>query len=213
MEMLSRRRLLAQAAIVAAGGTLTWPLRADARPSNGGTPDTPARGEEMAFRLPELPYGREALAPRISAETLDYHYGKHHAAYVDKLNELVAGSPWAGKPLETIVREAGPGAIFNNAAQHWNHSFYWQCLSPRGGGEPTGRLAREIDRAFGDFAACCDSRSFLRCCRRLLFLPVLLSLSSVFLNRGRPSLHGDSASSLRRFAKPPLAGAVGVPSR
>lgn len=106
----------------------------------------------MAFRLPELPYGRDALAPHISAETLDYHYGKHHAAYVDKLNELVAGSPWAAKPLETIVREVGPGPLFNNAAQHWNHSFYWQCLSPGGGGEPSGRLADDIRRTFGDFA-------------------------------------------------------------
>jgi Fe-Mn family superoxide dismutase len=107
----------------------------------------------MPFRLPELPYGKAALAPYISAETLEYHHGKHHAAYVDKLNELLAGGPLAEKTLETIVREVGPGPIFNNAAQHWNHSFYWQCLSPRGGGEPSGRLADEIRRAFGDFAA------------------------------------------------------------
>jgi Fe-Mn family superoxide dismutase len=106
----------------------------------------------MSFRLPELPYSSDALAPHISAETLDYHHGKHHAAYVDKLNELVAGRPWAEKPLETVVREVGPGPIFNSAAQHWNHSFYWQCLSPRGGGEPSGRLADEIRRTFGDFA-------------------------------------------------------------
>jgi len=107
----------------------------------------------MVFRLPELPYDREALAPHISAETLDFHHGKHHAAYVTKLNELVAGTPWAEKSLETIIREVGPGAIFNNAAQHWNHSFYWQCLSPSGGGEPSGRLGEEIRRDFGDVAS------------------------------------------------------------
>jgi superoxide dismutase, Fe-Mn family len=107
----------------------------------------------MRFRLPELPYQKGALAPHISAETLEYHHGKHHAAYVDKLNELVAGSRWAEKTLETIIRESAPGPIFNNAAQHWNHSFYWQCLSPSGGGEPMGRLAEEIHRAFGGFAA------------------------------------------------------------
>jgi Fe-Mn family superoxide dismutase len=107
----------------------------------------------MIFHLPELPYDREALAPHISAETLDYHHGKHHAAYVAKLNELVAGTPWAEKPLETIIREVGPGPIFNNAAQHWNHSFYWQCLSPGGGGEPSGRLGEEIRRDFGDLAS------------------------------------------------------------
>ncbi len=106
----------------------------------------------MAFCLPNLPYARDALAPYISAETLDYHHGKHHAAYVDKLNELIAGSPWAEKELATIIREVGPGAIFNSAAQHWNHSFYWQCLSRGGGGDPRGRLADEIRGGFGDFA-------------------------------------------------------------
>lgn len=105
----------------------------------------------MAFSLPELPYARDALAPHISAETLDYHYGKHNQAYVDKLNSLVAGTPHADQDLETVVRES-EGAVFNNAGQIWNHNLYWHCMSPDGGGEPTGQLAELIDRDFGDFA-------------------------------------------------------------
>jgi len=105
----------------------------------------------MAFTLPPLPYPKESLAPYISAETLEYHHGKHHAAYVNKLNELVAGGKFAETPLEQIVKTAGPGAIFNNAAQHWNHSFYWNCLKPKGGGEPSGAVADKIRKSFGSF--------------------------------------------------------------
>jgi Fe-Mn family superoxide dismutase len=105
----------------------------------------------MAFQLPELPYSRDALAPRISSETIDFHYGKHHQAYVDNLNKLTADTEWESKTLEEIVR-GSTGGIFNNAAQVWNHSFYWQCLSPDGGGTPHGELANAIDVAFGDFA-------------------------------------------------------------
>jgi Fe-Mn family superoxide dismutase len=105
----------------------------------------------MAFVLPELPYSRDALAPRISSETIDFHYGKHHQAYVDNLNKLVPGTEWESTGLDEIVRGAG-GGIFNNAAQVWNHSFYWQCLSPNGGGQPGGDLANAIAAAFGDFA-------------------------------------------------------------
>ncbi|KFN51137.1 superoxide dismutase [Arenimonas composti TR7-09 = DSM 18010] len=106
----------------------------------------------MAFELPPLPYDRAALEPHISAETLDYHHGKHHQAYVTNLNKLIEGTEFADADLETIVRKS-QGAIFNNAAQVWNHTFYWNCLSPNGGGEPTGALAEAITRAFGSFAA------------------------------------------------------------
>ncbi|HEY6417982.1 MAG TPA: superoxide dismutase [Candidatus Binataceae bacterium] len=106
----------------------------------------------MAFKLPELPYPKNALAPYISQETLEFHHGKHHAAYVKKLNELTAGSRFAELPVEEIIKTAGPGPIFNNAAQHFNHSFYWNCMKPKGGGKPSGRIAQEIKRGFGDFA-------------------------------------------------------------
>jgi Fe-Mn family superoxide dismutase len=106
----------------------------------------------MAIILPPLPYPRDALAPHISAETIDYHYGKHHQAYVDNTNRLIAGTPFENKPLEEIVRHS-TGGLFNNAAQVWNHSFYWNCLKPQGGGEPSGRLGDAIARAFGSFAA------------------------------------------------------------
>jgi len=104
----------------------------------------------MEHKLPELPYLKDALAPHISSETLDYHYGKHHAAYVANLNKLIAGTEFENKPLEEIVKKA-TGGVFNNAAQHWNHSFYWNSLSPKGGGEPEGELAEEIKKSFGSF--------------------------------------------------------------
>ncbi|MFV2072797.1 MAG: superoxide dismutase [Thermoanaerobaculales bacterium] len=106
----------------------------------------------MAFSLPDLPYDREALTPFISAETLDYHHGKHHQAYVTNLNNLVAGTNLEGMSLEEIIRSA-EGGVFNNAAQVWNHTFYWNCLSPAGGGEPTGVVAEALANAFGGFAA------------------------------------------------------------
>ena len=104
----------------------------------------------MAIELPPLPYPRDALQPHISSETLDYHYGKHHQAYVDNLNKQIAGTEFADLPLEEIVRKSS-GGMFNNAAQVWNHTFYWNCLSPSGGGEPTGKLADAINKAFGSF--------------------------------------------------------------
>ncbi len=106
----------------------------------------------MAFELPALPYAMDALAPHISAETLEYHYGKHHKGYVDKLNGLVRGTEYEGKELDELVRTTS-GGLFNNAAQHWNHSFYWNCLSPDGGGEPGGGLAQAIAESFGSFQA------------------------------------------------------------
>ena len=105
----------------------------------------------MAIELPALPYDRTALEPIISGETIDYHYGKHHKAYVDNLNKMIEGTEFAGMALEDIIRKS-QGAMFNNAAQVWNHTFYWNCLKPNGGGEPTGKLAEAIKAAFGDFA-------------------------------------------------------------
>jgi Fe-Mn family superoxide dismutase len=106
----------------------------------------------MAFQLPELPFARDALAPVMSGETIDFHYGKHHQAYVTNLNKLIAGTEFEAMDLEAIVRKA-QGGMFNNAAQVWNHTFYWNCLAPNGGGEPAGRLAEAINKAFGSFAA------------------------------------------------------------
>jgi len=107
----------------------------------------------MAFQLPELPYAKNALEPHISAETLEYHHGKHHNTYVTNLNNLVPGTEFEGKSLEEIIKAAPAGGVFNNAAQIWNHSFYWNCLSPNGGGAPAGDLAAAIDKAFGSFDA------------------------------------------------------------
>jgi Fe-Mn family superoxide dismutase len=105
----------------------------------------------MAFVLPPLPYAMDALQPHISQETLEYHYGKHHQAYVNNLNNLVAGTDLEKKSLEDIIKTQS-GGIFNNAAQVWNHTFYWNCLSPKGGGQPTGELLEAINKAFGDFS-------------------------------------------------------------
>lgn len=104
----------------------------------------------MAFELPALPYAKDALAPHISEETLEFHYGKHHQTYVDKLNGLVPGSEFEGKTLEEIIKTSS-GGVFNNAAQIWNHTFYWNCLSPNGGGEATGAVGEAIVAAFGSF--------------------------------------------------------------
>ena len=104
----------------------------------------------MAFELPALPYAKDALAPHISAETLEFHHGKHHKAYVDKLNTLVPGTEFEGKSLEDVIKTSS-GPVFNNAAQIWNDTFYWHCLSPNGGGAPTGAVAEAINKAFGSF--------------------------------------------------------------
>ena len=104
----------------------------------------------MAFELPALPYAKDALAPHISEETLDYHYGKHHNTYVVNLNNLTKDTEFATMSLEDIIIKSDAG-IFNNAAQVWNHTFYWNCLSPNGGGEPTGTISDAINSKFGSF--------------------------------------------------------------
>ncbi|OOG21988.1 superoxide dismutase [Thioalkalivibrio denitrificans] len=106
----------------------------------------------MAHELPPLPYAKDALAPHISAETLEFHHDKHHATYVTNLNKLIAGTEFENLSLEEIVRKAPAGGIFNNAAQVWNHTFYFNCMGPNGGGEPGGALADAINKAFGSFA-------------------------------------------------------------
>ena len=105
----------------------------------------------MAFSLPPLPYDKGALAPHISQETLEFHHGKHHNTYVTNLNKLVPGTEFEKMSLEEIILKSS-GGIFNNAAQIWNHTFYWHCLSPNGGGAPSGALAKAIDETFGSFA-------------------------------------------------------------
>lgn len=105
----------------------------------------------MSFELPALPYEMDALAPHISKETLEFHYGKHHQAYVTNLNKLTEGSDFAGKSLEDIIKSAD-GGIFNNAAQVWNHTFYWNSLSPQGGGEPNAEITELLTKHFGGVA-------------------------------------------------------------
>jgi Fe-Mn family superoxide dismutase len=107
----------------------------------------------MAFELPNLPYAIDALAPHISKETLEFHHGKHHATYVTNLNNLIKGGKFENATVVEIMKDAGPGGLFNNAAQHFNHSFYWTSLSPKGGGQPSGKLADAIKKACGDFDA------------------------------------------------------------
>lgn len=109
----------------------------------------------MAFTLPDLPYGYDALGPHMSADTLEFHLDKHHKTYVDKLNKAIEGTPYAQLSLGEIIQQSWrkDWEVFNNAGQHWNHSFFWNCLSPEGGGEPSGELKRQIEKDFGDLAA------------------------------------------------------------
>ena len=104
----------------------------------------------MSFELPDLPYARDALAPTISEDTLNYHYGKHHQGYVTKLNSAIEGTKYASMSLEEII-ESAEGGLFNNAAQVWNHTFYWNSMTPNGGGKPSGKIGEMIDRDFGSY--------------------------------------------------------------
>jgi len=117
----------------------------------------------MAHTLPELPYAKDALAPVISAETIEYHYGKHHQGYVTKLNSMIEGTPHAELSLEALIKKvhgsSSDQGLFNNAAQVWNHTFYWHCMKPGGGGNPTGKAAELINKSFGDFATFKDKFS------------------------------------------------------
>ena len=138
---MDRRKFLA-ASLVGLGGL-----------SLGGLP-RPVRAEARVI-LPGLPYDRTALEPYLSGRTLDFHYGKHHAGYVRKINKALAGHRLKGSALETVIKESagkeGLAGVFNNAAQVFNHTFYWKSMKPRGGGRPKGEIARRIDRDFGSF--------------------------------------------------------------
>ncbi len=103
----------------------------------------------MEHKLPPLPYAKDALAPYLSAETFEYHYGKHHQAYVDNLNKMIPGTEFENLDLEAIVKKAPAGGVYNNAAQIWNHTFFWNCMKPGGGGAPDGALAQAIDKKWG----------------------------------------------------------------
>ncbi len=121
------------------------------QPAYDAVNQIPSENEGGEFQLPALPYAENALVPHISAETLQFHYGKHHATYVTKLNGLIKGSELEGASLEDIISKAAPGPLFNNAAQVWNHTFYWNSMSPSGGGGPRGDVAEAINQAFGSF--------------------------------------------------------------
>ena len=110
----------------------------------------------MAFELPALPYAQDALAPHMSAETFSFHYGKHHQAYVTNLNKMIEGTEFAGKSLEDVIK-ASDGGVFNNAAQVWNHTFFWHSMKPQGGGAPTGAIADKINADFGSYDAFKDA--------------------------------------------------------
>ena len=145
MDRKTRREFLKSSGrIVAAGAVLAGPLMASARAA--------AQTSASTIELPPLPYAQDALQPHISAETISFHYGKHHRSYVDKLIALLKDSPLAGKSLEEIVLQSD-GTLFNNAAQVWNHTFYWHSMKP-GGGKPDGELASAIDRDFGSLDKC-----------------------------------------------------------
>ncbi len=105
----------------------------------------------MEHQLPPLPYPKDALAPHMSAETFEYHHGKHHQAYVTNLNNLIKGTEYENKSLEDIIKTAPAGGIFNNAAQVWNHTFFWNCMKPGGGGTPSGALAEAINKKWGSY--------------------------------------------------------------
>jgi Fe-Mn family superoxide dismutase len=107
----------------------------------------------MAHTLPELPFAKDALVPHMSAETLEFHHDKHHNAYVTNLNNLIPGTQFESMSLEEIVKAAPAGGVYNNAAQVWNHTFFWNCLKPNGGGAPTGALADAINAKWGSFDA------------------------------------------------------------
>ncbi|MBI5548616.1 MAG: superoxide dismutase [Deltaproteobacteria bacterium] len=154
-KLLSRRQVLAGAAVASAALSLPRSSEAaqKAKQAEPSPPASTATKPAGPVTLPPLPYAKDALAPAISANTLSFHYGKHHQAYVDKTRELVAGTDLATKPLEDIVRAAATDparvTLFNNAAQAWNHGFYWKSLAPSGGGAPTGALLDKVKRDFG----------------------------------------------------------------
>lgn len=159
---LDRRNFLAATAgatLLIVSGGLRGAAWAAAQTSAPLSADNPNKGEgKMTIEFPSLPYAENALEPVISAKTISFHYGKHHKGYVDTLNKLIAGTEFEGMPLEKIITatsgKADKTAIFNNAAQAWNHNFYWHSLSPKGGGTPPANLKNKIEASFGDLDNC-----------------------------------------------------------
>jgi|YNPBryulayer2012_1023412.scaffolds.fasta_scaffold24789_1 Fe-Mn family superoxide dismutase len=152
--MPTRREVLKTTALVLGGMALG--LGACSEPKKSASNSSKSnQSQTMTHTLPELPYAPTALEPHISAKTFEFHYGKHHKAYVDNLNKLIAGTDLENKSLEEVVaasaKDASKVGIFNNAAQVWNHTFYWHSMKPNGGGEPTGKLMDKIKEDFGDF--------------------------------------------------------------
>ncbi len=165
MDNLHRDRLAARFSrrdlLLATAGVATLGAAASTRaaePAAASAPTAATAAPAGPFTLPALPYADGALDPVISANTLGFHHGKHHRAYVDNLNKAIAGTVFAAMPLEKIIAAtygvADKTAVYNNAAQHWNHSFYWRSLSPQGGGEPPAALRHKIEASFGSVAAC-----------------------------------------------------------
>jgi superoxide dismutase, Fe-Mn family len=145
---MQRRQFLTRSLAAGAG------LLASGRLVSAETSTISRQGDlKMPFQQPPLPFPMDAMKPFLSEEQLMYHYGKHHAAYFKNLNGLVEGKPEAAMTLRDVVVQSPAGAMFNNSAQAWNHSFYWDCITPDGGGEPKGELAKVIQRDFGGFAA------------------------------------------------------------
>jgi superoxide dismutase, Fe-Mn family len=139
------------ASVVTTAGKTLFPAAFAATKSANNQPNE----DIMTFTLPELPYAQNALEPHISANTLSFHYGKHHQAYVTNLNNMVKDTPLADKSLEEVImataNDTSKAGVFNNAAQVWNHTFYWNSMKPNGGGKPTGALAKKIDEDFGSY--------------------------------------------------------------
>ncbi len=151
---MKRRQFLSSSFAVGAGLMLGGSTADADPPSPSATPTNPQKGNTvMAFEQPNLPYALDALRPFLSEEQMMYHYKKHQAAYFKNLNGLVENKPEASLPLREVVEKAAPGPIFNNSAQAWNHTFFWNSMSPEGGGQPTGELLSAIVRAFGSFDA------------------------------------------------------------
>ena len=165
LDAFDRRKFLASTvgtAFLLVTNSLSGTAQAAAQSATNATPPSIAnlkKGEyPMTLQLPALPYAENALEPVISAKTISFHYGKHHKGYVDTLNKLIAETEFANMPLEEIIMttsgKADKAAIFNNAAQIWNHTFYWQSLSPKGGGVPPADLKKKIEASFGDLDTC-----------------------------------------------------------
>jgi superoxide dismutase, Fe-Mn family len=148
---MKRRQFLTSSLAAGTGLVLAGSSRAAQAADKSTTQPKTKGGPTMSFEQPQLPYALGALSPFLSEEQMSFHYGKHHAAYFKKLNTLVEGKPEAKMSLREVVVQSGPGPVFNNAAQAWNHTFFWNSMSPKGGGQPKGDLASAIDRAFKSY--------------------------------------------------------------